>query len=434
MGRGGGKKNQEKRRRDEEEDEEEEMMDERRKKLSKFVDEFAVEASDDEDEEDYGDGNEDGFFVDDGEEEEEEGEIPEDYEEREVRHRPPRPPVVRRTYEDDEEVDVETMEKMVNERYSRAAAECEADFDDETTAVEQQSLLPSVYDPKLWMVKCLPGHEKEVAASLMQKSVDKGSEMRILSAIALDHLQNYIYVEAYKEADVKEACKGMRHIFSKNISMVPLKEMSNVLLVETKRVVNVSIGDWVRLKRSNYKGSLAKVVDIDHVALKVTVKVAPKMSAISLDDKLEGINSFYKTVALSSVTTGDLKPSMEEIENFREIGERDEELATLFNRKYQECFERGDTVMTLKGELKNVACKVEYVEGDFVHIKPNVKIPLKTITVRKTELVKHFEAGCQVKIVNGIHEGTTGMVIKVNGNKLIILSDATKDQASLTIT
>ncbi|KAK9757508.1 hypothetical protein RND81_01G167100 [Saponaria officinalis] len=336
----------------------------------------------------------------------------------------------RRDEEDDEE-DVEAMEKMVNERYSRAARDYDRDFDEEPTEIEQQSLLPSVCDPKLWMVKCLPGHERELAASLMQKSVDKGSELRILSAVALDHLQNYIYVEAYKEADVKEACKGMRYIFAKNVTMVPLKEMSNVLSVESRRLVNVSIGDWVQLKRSSYKGSLAKVVDIDYVSLKVTVKVAPKMSSLSLDDRLDGINSFYKTVSLSSVDTGNIHPSIEEIENFREIGEDDAVLATLFRGKHQESFTKGDAVMVVKGELKNLEGSVEFVEGDLVHIKPNVEIPLKTVTVRKTELVKHFEPGCHVKVVDGVHDGSTGMVVKVNQNKLIILSDSSKDQITV---
>ena len=36
----------------------------------------------------------------------------------------------------------------------------------------------------------------------MQKYIDKGSELQIRSAIALDHLKNYIYVEADKEAHV----------------------------------------------------------------------------------------------------------------------------------------------------------------------------------------------------------------------------------------
>lgn len=38
----------------------------------------------------------------------------------------------------------------------------------------------------------------------MQKYIDKGTELQITSAVALDHLKNYIYIEAYKEAHVKE--------------------------------------------------------------------------------------------------------------------------------------------------------------------------------------------------------------------------------------
>ena len=36
----------------------------------------------------------------------------------------------------------------------------------------------------------------------MQKYIDKGSELQIRSAIALDHLKNYIYVEANKVAHI----------------------------------------------------------------------------------------------------------------------------------------------------------------------------------------------------------------------------------------
>ncbi|KAL9247626.1 hypothetical protein vseg_021040 [Gypsophila vaccaria] len=414
-------RNSKRRRKNEEEEEEDDEVTEKFRRVSKFFEIDAEEADDDD--EDFDDEDFDGF-LDDGPGED----IPDDYEDGEIGRRSPL--VGKRDVEDEEE-DVEEMEKMVNERYSRVAREYDHDFDDEVSEIDQQSLLPYVCDPKLWMVKCLPGHEREVAASLMQKSVDKGSELRILSAIALDHLQNYIYVEAHKEADVKEACKGMRYIFSKNVTMVPLKEMSNVLSVESTRVINVTIGDWVRLKRSSYKGSLAKVVDIDYVALKVTVKVAPKMSSLSLDDKLDGINSFYKTVSLSSVDTDNIQPSIEEVENFRDIGEDEAELATLFKGKHQECFLRGEAIMVVKGELKNLEGSVEYVEGDLVHIKPNVKIPMKTVTVRKTELVKHFRPGCHVKVVNGVHDGTTGMVVKVDQNKLIILSDASKDQITV---
>lgn len=40
----------------------------------------------------------------------------------------------------------------------------------------------------------------------MQKCIDRGSELQIRSVVALDHLKNYIYVEADKEAHVRDVC------------------------------------------------------------------------------------------------------------------------------------------------------------------------------------------------------------------------------------
>ncbi|GJZ75413.1 putative transcription elongation factor SPT5 homolog 1 [Tanacetum coccineum] len=51
---------------------------------------------------------------------------------------------------------------------------------------------------------CEIGHEREVVVYLMQKCIDKAVEMQIRSAIAFDHLKNYNYSEADKEAHVRE--------------------------------------------------------------------------------------------------------------------------------------------------------------------------------------------------------------------------------------
>lgn len=40
----------------------------------------------------------------------------------------------------------------------------------------------------------------------MQKAIDRGPELQIRSVVALDHLKNYIYIEADKEAHVREVC------------------------------------------------------------------------------------------------------------------------------------------------------------------------------------------------------------------------------------
>lgn len=55
---------------------------------------------------------------------------------------------------EDEQEDVEEIERRIQERYARSL---NVEYDEEATDVEQQALLPSVRDPKLWMVKCAVG-------------------------------------------------------------------------------------------------------------------------------------------------------------------------------------------------------------------------------------------------------------------------------------
>lgn len=51
------------------------------------------------------------------------------------------------------------------------------------------------------------GHEREAAICLMQKYIDQdqiNQPLLIKSAIALDHLKGYLYIESEKEAYVRQ--------------------------------------------------------------------------------------------------------------------------------------------------------------------------------------------------------------------------------------
>ena len=56
----------------------------------------------------------------------------------------------------------------------------------------------------------------------------------------------------------------------------------------------------------------------------------------------------------------------------------------------------------------------------------------KTLAFNEKELCKYFKPGDHVKVVSGVQEGTTGMVVKVESHVLIILSDTTKEHVSFT--
>lgn len=55
-----------------------------------------------------------------------------------------------------------------------------------------------------------------------------------------------------------QAIKGLRNIYPQNIVLVPIKEMTDVLTVESK-AIDISRDTWVRMKIKLYKGDLAKV-------------------------------------------------------------------------------------------------------------------------------------------------------------------------------
>ncbi|OVA16081.1 Transcription elongation factor Spt5 [Macleaya cordata] len=377
---------------------------------------------------------------------------------------------------EDQEEDYEALERRIQARYARSS---HAEYDEETTDVEQQALLPSVKDPKLWMVKCAIGHEREAAVCLMQKYIDRGPEVQIRSAIALDHhLKGYIYVEADKEAHVREACKGLRNIYSMKVMLVPIKEMTDVLSVESK-VVDLAEDTWVRMKIGTYKGDLAKVVHVDNVRQRVTVKLIPRIDLQALANKLEGREVvkkkafvppprfmnieearemhipverrrdpdtgdyfekiegmmfkegfLYKTVSMKSISSQNIRPTFDELEKFRKPGDGDGDVAslsTLFANRKKGHFMKGDAVIVVKGDLKNLMGWVEKVEEDNVHIRPKMKDLPKTLAVNEKELCKYFKPGDHVKVVSGAQEGATGMVVKVEGHVLILVSDTTKE-------
>ncbi|PSS31759.1 Transcription elongation factor like [Actinidia chinensis var. chinensis] len=433
----------------------------KRRSAAEFFDDIAAVASDDEEEIEDGD---DDFIVEPG------ADLQDEDDGRRIHRRP----LLSR---EDEQEDVEALERSIQARYARSN---HTEYDEETTDVEQQALLPSVRDPKLWMVKCATGREREAAVCLMQKSLDKGSELQIRSAIALDHLKNYIYVEADKETHVKQACNGLRVIYAHTkITLVPIKEMTDVLSVESKSI-DLSRDTWVRMKIGTYKGDLAKVVDVDNVRQRVTVKLIPRIDLQAVANKLEGrevpkkkafvppprfmnvdearemhirverrrdpmtgdyyenINGMmfkdgflYKTVSMKSISTQNIQPTFDELEKFRQPDENGDGdiagLSTLFANRKKGHFMKGDQVIVVKGDLKNLKGWVEKVEEDNVHIRPNAEGLPKTLAVNEKELCKYFEPGNHVKVVSGASEGATGMVIKVEGHVVIILSDTTKE-------
>ena len=83
------------------------------------------------------------------------------------------------------------------------------DFAGADDKVRKQQILPSIDDPKLWQVRVKRNFEKIAVMALLNKSIDfaqKGRPLSILSATCSESTEGWIYVEAFKEVHIKQAC------------------------------------------------------------------------------------------------------------------------------------------------------------------------------------------------------------------------------------
>ncbi|PRW59844.1 transcription elongation factor SPT5-like protein 1 [Chlorella sorokiniana] len=263
-----------------EEDDEDARPGRKRLRASAFIDDIA-EVDEDEDEDDDEDEGLDDLIADEGDE------LPSAADlhkmRREIRE-------AELAAARDNEPNPEELEKYIKERFgNRSYASYgydEEGGDGRPRAVGQQALMPTATDPKLWVVRCGEGQEREAVVCLLQKCYDlakRGTPLLIKAAFCQDHLKGYFYVEAHKEAHVKEALKGLRMIFqSKPPKLVPLKEMVDAIRVAKGAEKAIEAGSWVRMKGGIYKHDLAKVIEADPSNQRATIKLVPRIDLAAL--------------------------------------------------------------------------------------------------------------------------------------------------------
>jgi transcription elongation factor SPT5 len=105
-------------------------------------------------------------------------------------------------------------------------------------AVSQQSLVPSVTDPNLWMFSCPTGKEQELVYQIMNKCVAFAKRGRPLgiTSVVVAQTKGKIYVESYSEPAVMEAVQGVRGLMQYTSVKVPIADMTTVMTVVPKKV------------------------------------------------------------------------------------------------------------------------------------------------------------------------------------------------------
>jgi transcription elongation factor SPT5 len=153
-----------------------------------------------------------------------------------------------------------------------------------TAAVAQQSLVPSVSDPSLWMVSCATGKEQELVLQIMNKCISfarQGRPLGISAAVAAQS-KGKIYIESFSEPAVKEAVQGVRGLLQYTMKLVPIHDMTTVMTVVSKKKP-VKKNEWVRMTRGHYKGDLALVRSVKESGLKCIVQCVPRLDLTLAD-------------------------------------------------------------------------------------------------------------------------------------------------------
>jgi len=451
----------------------------RKKKKGKFdrktgrdfiIDEAEVDSDDDEDEEAWKDDDVDAL---DPNEEEEAGRTAMDVEAK-IRERD------RKMGFQDDDLDEEQIEAYYRNRYNEDAmvrdrfGEGGEEMSDEIT---QQTLLPEVKDPNLWMVKCRLGEEKSTVLQLMRKMIAyqyENEPLQIRSVVAPEHIKGYIYIEAFKQTHVKQAIAGVSalRMAQYNQMMVPIKEMTDVLRV-VKEQTGLKPKQWVRLKRGVFKDDIAQVDYVDVASNQVHLKLLPRIDYSRLRGALRTTNSddlkrkrfkrpptklfdpekirsiggeisndgdfqifegnrysrkgfLYKNFVMNTIIAEGVKPTLAELERFEETPEGlDIEIATADKEEVAHKFSTGDSVEVTEGELQNLQGRVIAIDGSKITVMPKHEDLKDPLEFQANELKKYFRQGDHVRVIGGRYEGDTGLIVRVEDNMIVLFSDLT---------
>ncbi|VDO23753.1 unnamed protein product, partial [Brugia timori] len=349
-------------------------------------------------------------------------------------------------------------------------------MDDETALddISRHSLLPSTNkDPNLWIVKCRLGEEKLVALQLMRKFIayeNTDNSLQIKSVVVKEGLKGMIYIEAFKQSHVATAITGVSALNQFRIAMVPIKEMCDTLKV-AKDIPSLKNGMYVRLRRTMYRDDLAQVDWVDVAHNKVYLKLVPRIDytrmrgALRAPDEprflkmkrrpqarlfdIERIKEIggdvstdgdfvtfegnqyrrgflYKWFPLNIIQVDGVKPSLSELEKFQETSDDlKKELEGMKVKDLSCIFSPGDYVEVADGELVNLRGRVQSVDGEKIVMLPDHEDLKEPLTLNACELRKFFKTGDHVKVINGRYEGDTGLIVRVEDNLVILLSDLT---------
>lgn len=342
-------------------------------------------------------------------------------------------------------------------------------------------VLPVNRDPALWRVQCKQGQENEACVQLMRRFFERqGTDEPLLIKSALANpvagngkqQKSYIYIEAYKQAHVKEAIKGLAALQYGQYSQARMRNQDQESCLRVVRKQPLKEGSWVRMKSTLYKDDIARVARVEMSRNQVELRIVPRIDydrfdsearkrkrrglrpppklfdadrceAMGLDVSPEddhGSRQFdNKTffggflsliVPMSKVDSFNVKPTLDELRTFESAELNGERLPDALDGINQSSnpFAIGDKVEVIEGELMNLIGTVTKVEGSTVRIMPAHEDLDEELDLQASELSKCFRTSDHVKVIEGRFQGESGLVVRVGRDAITLVSDMSRKE------
>lgn len=362
------------------------------------------------------------FFDQEAEENEEEesygvGEITKEQQEKEFkkydeRHFMQRNRQIKITEENEEEI-AKRYDEKINEQ-------------DEDEYYDNIDKKPTASDPKLWLLKCRIGDEKDILANLYHKffyfrSKDIKDRLKIFSIITFDNLKGKIFIEAFNERDIIHAIQGMTNTYQNSIQVIPVNERMQIFEYDKAEKIDINNNQLVRIKQGNYEGDLAKVVYVQDPVNKIYIAIIPRI----YDNNNKNKNVF--NVAPFSKQRSNNRPRQKLFDRKKNYGVD----VINIHETFGECLKFGKfkfrdgllikPVRISSLETENINPKEEELQKLGCYKDENGiyrdKSDEQELIISKNNLIK-FQKGDKIKFTTGDYKGITGTVLSQNGNKV----------------
>jgi transcription elongation factor SPT5 len=342
------------------------------------------------------------------------------------------------------------------------------------------ALLPRPSDPKVFAVKVRPGFTRLLVARLVNKChayLHGNNQQRIrqdlgiISAFSLDHVREWIYIEAHRKRFVETAISGLDHVFRFKISQVDPRELMQLMQRQSATKDELNVGQYVRVRHGPYEADIATVIAVSDEGHRAMVKLVPREDYINRErrDRRAGGNRgsrppqkffrpqlaigarqdtsgnwfwdgcefdtdgyLYKEFSARQLLVGDkcTPPSLDELVVYHnENRDAIEQAAAAFGGSRKTRALRPDEPVRVSGgQLSGIVGRVREtdVASGRATLETTVKGAKSVLTVNSADLVKHFEPGAHVIVESGPHSGESGVVLACEGAMVALVTDQTQ--------